>query len=108
MDKVNTRGFRITKEQLIFLAASGRPIDPQTFQILERVLVNGESQPSVAKDYGVTQQSVSKSVKSIYRRLANQFKDVPNDFVIRTVAIHESLLDELEALQIKSYKLIGR
>lgn len=100
------QGFRITKELLLFLSACGRPIEPQKMDILERVLINGETQPAVAERFQVSQQYISKSVKSIYDRLASQFAHIPQEFVIRTVGIHPSLIKELEALQAKSYKLI--
>ena len=100
------QGFRITKVLLLFLSACGRPIEPQKMEILERVLIYGETQPAVAERFNVSQQYISKSVKSVYDRLASQFAYVPEELVIRTVGIHPTLIKELEALQAKSYKLI--
>ncbi|MFT5162451.1 MAG: transposase-like protein [Alteromonadaceae bacterium] len=104
----DTKGFRITKELLVILSACGQPIDAKKLEILERVLVNGESQPNIAKEFGVSQQYVSKCVKGIYQRLTKQFANLPAEFVVRTIALHPSLLDELQKLQEKSYKLLNK
>ena len=102
------RGFRITKELLVILSANGKPIDAKRMEIVERALVNGESQPGLAKEFNVSQQYVSKCVQNVYQRLTNQFVNLPDEFVVRTVAVHPELLGELQKLQEKSYKLLKK
>lgn len=75
---------------------------------MERVLVNGEKQSQVAIDLDIQQQTIARAIKTIYKRHIGQMADVPNEFVIRTVAIHPSLLDKLEEIQRKSYEKLGR
>ena len=105
MNNVNTKNFRVTKEQLIFLSLCGKQISERNMLILERALVNGENQSNIADDNNVSQQYVNKLTKGIYGRLAKQMKDIPESFIVRTVAIHPTLLAELEALQVKSFQI---
>ncbi|WP_339145145.1 TrfB-related DNA-binding protein [Pseudoalteromonas galatheae] len=100
--------FRLTKEQLLLLAAQGKKIDNRTLEMLEQVLVLGRAQGSVANEYGVTQQHISSAVNRFYARLTEQMGFIPEPLIVRTVAIHPDLLPELKQLQVKSYKIANK
>lgn len=103
-----TRGLRLSKQMFCILAMQGKQVEPRTLEILEKVLVDGFSQPAIAKEYAVSQQFISGAVMRFYGRLAEQMRHVPDELVIRNVAIHPDLLDELNALQVKSYKMLNK
>jgi hypothetical protein len=104
MARASKSKFKLTKEQLYVLAANGRPFDEVTLQMLERVLVDGEQQHLVAKEFGKSQQFINGRVQAIYRRLADQMANLPSGFVVRTVAVHPDDLEKLNQLEQKSYE----
>ncbi|GHG06945.1 hypothetical protein [Thalassotalea marina] len=108
MPKVSpVHNFRLTKERLCFLATSGsHKFEPKTIEVLERLLVNGESAQSIAKDRNVSRAFIQKAASRLYRKLSLQLEDVPDSFLIRTVAVHPELESELLSLQKKSYQLL--
>ncbi|MBQ4839809.1 TrfB-related DNA-binding protein [Pseudoalteromonas luteoviolacea] len=97
----------MTKEMFCILSMQGKQVEPRTLEILEKVLVDGFSQPAIAKEYDVSQQFISGAVSRFYSRLTEQMRHIPDELVIRNVAVHPDLLDELKALQIKSYKMLN-
>ena len=91
--------FKLTLEQLHALAKVDRKIDPETLEMLERVLVNGESQRNVAAEFGKKQQFISDRVKNLKERLAKQTKILPDGFEVRMVMVHKSELGALDKFE---------
>ena len=91
--------FKMTKEKLRDLAATDRKIDSVTLEMLERVLVNGESQRAVAEAYGAKQQFISDRVRNIYERVSNQAKHIPDGFELRSILVHKDGLDTLHKFE---------
>tara|TARA_A200000159_G_C7337259_1_gene345612 strand:+ start:5577 stop:5888 length:312 start_codon:yes stop_codon:yes gene_type:complete len=96
--------FKLTREQLHALAKVDRKIDPETLVMLERVLVNGESQRNVAAEFGKKQQFISDRVKNLKERLAKQTEIVPDGFEVRMVIVHKSELDALDKFEKEGLK----
>ncbi|MFT7052885.1 MAG: hypothetical protein ACJAU1_000435 [Psychromonas sp.] len=102
----NKSKFKLTLNRLRELASIGRSIDDETVKMLERVLVNGESQSKVAADFGKTQQFVSDRVKNIYKRMTQQANVIPPGFVVREIIVHKDDLDAITEIETRSLERV--
>jgi len=102
----NKSKFKLTLVRLRELASIGRAIDDKTLKMLERVLVNGESQSAVAQEFGKTQQFLSERVKNIYKRMTEQANVIPPGFVVREIIVHKDDLQAITEIEIRSLERV--
>jgi hypothetical protein len=103
MEARNSAEFRITHEELMELCTkTKRKWSDQTLEVLKAIVVDGESQESVAKRYDVSQQAISKSKARLLK-----LREDTGDLGFRYIRIHSTLESELSDLLKKSALLFG-
>lgn len=101
----NRIDLKITEEELRSLAREGsKPIEEKYVVMMKRVMIDNESAKTVAAEYNVTPQSISKRKMKIierYNKLPSELKRL--GFVSKTVIVHKSDVAALKAFERDSF-----